>query len=140
MRQYTIVVMWDDTVLDRPFVYALDPRIKPREGNDYRTIPHLIYDHKNPDLSGFCLFDPDANEWNASYLIAETTILWAIERLDNYEHWHLCGRWLGPSAGPETVTDLTPNQVELVQETKSDVHKSAASLHSTSTNQATLAS
>ena len=70
-------------------------------------IPHLIFNHEDPELSALCLFDPDAGEWDSTMLIADTTVPWAAEWLHHYELWRVDGVWRGPSApGPISVAEM----------------------------------
>ena len=62
-----------------------------------------MFNGKEPTRSGLCLFDPAGREWMPADLIAETTIDWAAEWLHYYELWHLCGKWLGPGIGHESI-------------------------------------
>jgi hypothetical protein len=93
-------------ILDRPYVVVSDPPIAPRLGLTYEDIPHLMFSAKEPTRSGLCLFDPAGREWTPADLIAETTIAWSAEWLHFYELWHLCGAWLGPGVGHQSIGRL----------------------------------
>lgn len=121
-QQYAIIVVWKAELLDRPYVGILSPAIKPRPNCTYEQIPHLIFNTKNPEQSGLCLFDPDGNEWSESDLIAETTMLWASEWLLYYELWHLDGRWLGKSVGYESVAAIRAAEAATIREAVADVY------------------
>jgi hypothetical protein len=102
-QPYTIEVFWNPRILDRPYVVVVDPPIAPRPSLGYEDIPHLMFNAKEPTRSGLCLFDPSGREWTPADLIAKTTIDWASEWLHYYELWHLCGEWLGPGVGHESI-------------------------------------
>lgn len=121
-KPYTIGVLWWPGKIDRPYVMVLDPLIEPPEGKSYAEIPHLMFNGEKPELSGLCLFDPDGNEWTPADLIAETTIRWASEWLHYYELWHMCGEWLAPGVGPESVASLTLAEADAIEEAVSHVH------------------
>lgn len=120
---YKLGVLWKPGDLDLPYVMILKPKIKPREGGKFEDIPHLIFDGKNPELSGLCLFDPSGREWTGADLIAETTIKWAAEWLTYYELWHLTGEWLAPGVGYESVSQMmSAEQTRAIRQAASDVH------------------
>lgn len=121
-KPYAISVLWWPRKIDRPYVMVLNPPIKPREGKGYPDIPHLMYNAEKPELSGLCLFDPDGDEWTPADLIAETTIRWASEWLHYYELWHMCGEWLAPGVGPESVASLAPAEANAIEEAVAHVH------------------
>lgn len=100
---YTVKILWDDKWFDRPYVMLIEPRLRPRLPEEWRSIPHLLFSDSAPEASGLCLFDPDGLEWTPADLIAETTIKWTSEWLLYYELWHLTGHWLAPGIGPETT-------------------------------------
>jgi hypothetical protein len=102
-QPYTVEVFWNPRILDRPYVVVADPQIVPRPGLACEDIPHLMFNAEEPARSGLCLFDPAGREWTPADLLAETTIPWAAEWLHFYELWHLCGEWLGPGVGHESI-------------------------------------
>src|SRR5690606_1182081 len=73
-KYYQVAVVWDFVKQGAPWVCLLDPPLAPREGGAFEDIPHLWYHESNPSLSGLCLFDPEGGEWNASNIIAQTTV------------------------------------------------------------------
>lgn len=121
-QRYQIAILWKSGLLDRPYVTILDPPIRPRPGGTFEEIPHLIFDVKNPECSGLCLFDPEGKEWTESDLIAETTIYWVSEWLLYYELWHMDGVWLGPSVGYESVAEIRAAEALAIREAIADVH------------------
>lgn len=121
-KVYDIAVLWKPGDMERPYVFLLDPALQPRDGATFEDVPHLIFNEETPERSGFCLFDPDGNEWTDGNLIAETTIYWASEWLAYYELWHLTGKWLGPSVGYESVAQIKAAEADLIQEHLADVH------------------
>ena len=40
----------------------------------------------------------------------------------HYELWHLTGKWLGPSVGPESVAAMQQAKAQKDEETSLDVH------------------
>ena len=122
MKVYEVAVLWNASTMSLPWVSVVNPKIKPRSGTDYNAIPHLLFDSKDPEWSGLCLFDPAGTEWDPSLLIADTTIIWASEWLLYYELWHLTGKWLGPSVGPESVAAMLNAPVPNKDEIKADVY------------------
>lgn len=119
---YAICVLWWPGKIDRPYVMVIDPPIAPPEGKTYAQIPHLMYNADKPELSGLCLFDPEGKEWTPADLIAETTMRWASEWLHYYELWHMCGEWLAPGVGPESVASLTRSEADAIEEAAAHVH------------------
>lgn len=102
-REYTVVVRWLYALGLPPFVFVLNPKLRPRPGAEFTDIPHLIFNQGNPENSALCLFDPEQKQWLPTMLIADTTLPWASEWLHNYELWHYDGIWRGPSApGPRS--------------------------------------
>lgn len=81
-----------------PFsVYVVKP--KPLKlAKDADRLPH-VYDQSTQRL---CLYLPRKREWNASMLLSETAIPWAIEWLYFYETWLCTGTWLGGGEHPRT--------------------------------------
>lgn len=98
---YRVRIHWNHKQLLTPYVQLVDPPLTPREGVGFDKIPHLMRDITNPEQSGLCLYDPEGNEWDATMLIADTTIPWAADWLKHYELWHYDGTWRGKSVGPE---------------------------------------
>ena len=76
----------------RPRVEVLSPALEHRADG---YIPHLYKNDNNPDIPSLCLYYPDADEWDWSDFIAETTVLWAIKWLACYEGWRATGEWTG---------------------------------------------
>lgn len=107
-RDYRIQVQWSWKVSgSQPFVFILDPVLKPRLGQDFIDLPHLIYNEDKPEDSALCLFDPETGEWSNRMLIADSTVPWASEWLHHYEIWHVTGVWSGPNApGPISVGEI----------------------------------
>lgn len=75
-----------------PDVEVLDPALVNRSATE--RIPHL-YEGKR-----LCLFLPHAFEWDATMMVAETTVPWATLWLHHYEVWMATGEWLGGGAHP----------------------------------------
>lgn len=106
-RDYTVYVSWAHEAGLPPFVFIVQPEIRPRPGGSYADIPHLIFNDEKPTESALCLFDPDQGEWDRTMLIADTIIPWASEWLHDYELWHFDGVWRGPNApGPISVGEI----------------------------------
>jgi hypothetical protein len=104
--EYTVQVVFNLKIWDRPLAIVLRPELSPREGGVYEDVPHLMFDPDNPKYSALCLFDPNGNEWNRTMMIADTTIPWTCEWLRFYEIWHATGVWHGRSIGFESVSHL----------------------------------
>lgn len=102
---YRVQVQWNWIASpSRPLVFVLEPTLRPRLGERFIDIPHLIVDRKTPERSALCLFDPAAGEWDDTMWIADTTVPWASEWLHHYELWHVDGVWRGANApGPISV-------------------------------------
>jgi hypothetical protein len=64
-----------------------------------------MFNSKDPELSGLCLFDPEGREWSNKLLIADTTMRWVAEWLMYYELWHFDGIWRGGGVGPESIAE-----------------------------------
>lgn len=75
-----------------PEVRVLDPALVRLPGNAEGELPHVYPPADDPTL---CLFDPEADQWDASMLIAETIVPWALDWLGCYELWLMTGRWTG---------------------------------------------
>lgn len=75
----------------QPRVSVLSPALRPRPGDPEGRLPHVYYSPKG-DVT-LCLLDPDAGDWSAFDLIAETTVPWTIEWLAAYEGWRATGKW-----------------------------------------------
>lgn len=103
--EYQIAICWDWQSPDScPLAFVLRPEIRPRKGERYIDIPHLMFNEKAPEDSALCLFDPDTGEWNGTMWIADSTVPWTSEWLHHYELWHLDGVWRGKSApGPISI-------------------------------------
>lgn len=104
-KWYQVGILWLVDGSYRPYVYLLDPPLRPREGGTFDQIPHLMFDDQHPERSGLCLFNPNSNEWSNRNLIADTTLWWAAEWLFYYEMWHLDGVWLGGGIGYESIAE-----------------------------------
>lgn len=107
-KDYRIQIQWGWMSKGTPpYVFILDPVIRPRAGEAFVDLPHLIYNDAAPEKSALCLFDPDTGEWSNRQLIADTTIPWTSEWLHHYELWHVTGVWSGPNApGPISVGEM----------------------------------
>ncbi|WP_338833319.1 hypothetical protein [Bradyrhizobium septentrionale] len=104
-KWYLVRVLWLADGSYKPYLFLLDPPLRPRDGGTFDQIPHLLFDNDNPASSGLCLFDPDGGEWSNRLLIADTTIPWAAEWLLYYELWHLTGEWQGGGVGHESIAE-----------------------------------
>lgn len=80
------------TLFDMPEVRVLRPALVRLPDNDEGALPHVYPPADDPVL---CLFDPNANEWDAGMYLAETTIPWSFDWLACYELWLMTGRWTG---------------------------------------------
>lgn len=107
-KDYLIQVQWSWlSKRTPPYVFILDPVLRPRPDEEFVDLPHLIYSDDAPEKSALCLFDPDTGEWCDRQLIADTTIPWTSEWLHHYELWHVTGVWSGPNApGPLSVGEM----------------------------------
>jgi hypothetical protein len=79
-------------LLEVPEVRVLRPTLVRLPENPEGKLPHVYPPADDPVL---CLFDPAANEWDASMYLAETTIPWSLDWLACYEFWLMTGRWTG---------------------------------------------
>lgn len=97
MVEYGLPVSGDERLWRSfPLVRILSPPLVPRfDAAEEVPLPHVYFDDHDITLSPLCLFDPEANEWSDSDLIAETTIPWAADWLACYEGWQATGRWYG---------------------------------------------
>lgn len=85
-----------------PEVRVLRPRLVPNpDAAEEAPLPHVYFDLSDLAGSPLCLFDPRLHEWDASLLIARTTIPWAERWLWNYELWEATGEWHGGGTHPE---------------------------------------
>lgn len=107
-REYQILAQWSwMEAAAAPYVFLLDPALKPRDGEDYIDIPHLILDGETPENSALCLFDPDEGQWDNTMWISDTIIPWASEWLHYYEFWQVDGVWRGANApGPINIREM----------------------------------
>lgn len=105
-KTYKLGICWLVGSTLKPWVFLINPKLTPRAGGTFEQIPHLLFNDEEPEFSGLCLFDPDGNEWSNKRLIADTTLLWALEWLQHYEFWHYDGVWRGKSIGPESVAEI----------------------------------
>ena len=121
-KTYFVNVFWWPGHMSLPYVMLDEPKLQPRKGGSFEEIPHLLFYEEKPELSGLCLFDPEANEWTEADLIAETTIRWTSEWITYYEFWHLTGTWLGPSVGLESVAQMRAAEAKAIRECLADVH------------------
>lgn len=101
-RQYEIGILWHPSRRIPPYVLLLNPKLRPRDGEQFEDIPHLWFDRDDPESSGLCLFDPNGREWSAGLFIADTTVPWAAEWLSYYELWLADGIWRGGGTEPAT--------------------------------------
>ncbi len=105
-KVYKIGIYWSlDGACDRPYVWLVNPTLKPRDEGTFEDIPHLMFDNENPEHSGLCLFDPDGKEWTSNLLIADTTVPWTADWLRYYEFWHFDGIWRGGGVVPRTTAE-----------------------------------
>jgi hypothetical protein len=104
-KWYRVGALWLVDGSYRPYVFLVDPRLRPREGETFEQIPHLLFDDNKPQYSGLCLFDPNGNEWSNKNLIADTTMWWAGEWLFYYEMWRLDGVWRGGGIGYDSIAE-----------------------------------
>ncbi len=121
-QPYAVRILWHPKIMPLPYVFVLEPKLKPRAGRTFEEVPHLIFDSEEPEQSTLCLFDPDGNEWSPADLIAETTVPWASEWLLYYELWHLFGEWLGPGVGYENVAEMRLAEARMIRNEALDVH------------------
>ena len=105
---YQVQVQWEwQNRLAVPLVFILEPKLRPREFEDFLDLPHLRFNSEKPEDSALCLHDPETGEWNNTMLIADTTVPWASEWLHHYEIWHLYGEWRGANApGPISIREM----------------------------------
>ncbi len=75
-----------------PEVRVVEPELVRLAGNSEGELPHVYPPANNPTL---CLFDPQADQWDGSMLIAETIVPWALDWIGCYEFWLMTGRWTG---------------------------------------------
>ena len=102
-REFTLTVeygmpMEGSSSLHRsmPVVRVLNPRLVVNfEAEEEAPLPHVYFEQPDIALSPLCLFDPQADEWDRTMLIADTTIHWAARWLAAYEIWEATGRWVG---------------------------------------------
>jgi hypothetical protein len=77
---------------DWPEVRVLHPELVRLPENVEGELPHVFPPADDPTL---CLFDPKADEWDASMAIAHTVVPWALDWIACYELWLMTGRWTG---------------------------------------------
>jgi hypothetical protein len=77
---------------DFPEVRVLVPTLTRLPGNLEGSLPHVYPPANDPTL---CLFDPEADQWDWSMAIAETTLPWACDWIACYELWLMTGVWRG---------------------------------------------
>lgn len=87
-----------------PQVRILSPELGRLPGNEEGSLPHVYGPSNDPTL---CLYDPEADEWNSTMLIAETIIPWTIEWLTFYEFWLMTGVWSGGGRHPTSLPEET---------------------------------
>lgn len=87
-----------------PQVRVLSPELERLPGNEEGSLPHVYGPSSDPTL---CLFDPKADEWNSTMLIAEKIIPWTIEWLTFYEFWLMTGVWSGGGRHPTPLSEET---------------------------------
>lgn len=87
-----------------PKVRILSPELERLPGNEEGSLPHVYGPSNDPTL---CLYDPEANEWNSTMLIAEKIIPWTIEWLTFYEFWLMTGVWSGGGRHPTPLIEET---------------------------------
>ncbi|WP_230312598.1 hypothetical protein [Paracoccus lichenicola] len=117
---YDVAVQWEwRNPGSVPYVFVQAPKLRPRAGASFADIPHLLFNSEAPENSALCLFDPKGSEWDATMLIADTTVPWASEWLHHYECWHLDGIWRGPNApGPISVGEMRAIKHASAEESK----------------------
>lgn len=105
---YTVQIQWKwQNSKAVPLAFICEPKLRPREGEDFIDLPHLRYNSDKPEDSALCLYDPDTGEWKNTMLIADTTVPWVSEWLHHYEIWHLDGTWHGANApGPISIREM----------------------------------
>lgn len=106
-RRHTLNVRWIGTLkpqitkyrieiryalLNTPQVRILSPVLTRLPGNVEGELPHVYPPADDPTL---CLYDPAADEWDASLSIAHTIVPWTIDWIACYEWWLITGRWTG---------------------------------------------
>lgn len=105
---YQVQIQWEwQNRSAVPLVFILEPKLRPRNDEDFLDLPHLRFNSDRPEDSALCLYDPETGEWNDTMLIADTTVPWASEWLHHYEIWHLDGTWRGANApGPISIREM----------------------------------
>lgn len=89
-----------------PLVRIHSPKLEPREDAlEEAPLPHVYFGEDDIRMSPLCLFDPKANEWDHSKLIAHTTIPWTSDWLACYEIWLATGRWKGGGRHADVPTE-----------------------------------
>ncbi len=86
-----------------PKVRVLRPTLVRLLENAEGQLPHVYPPTDDPTL---CLFDPAANEWDATMYIAETTIPWSFDWIACYELWLMTERWTGGGRHGSLLPDL----------------------------------
>ena len=84
-------------------VIVVNPLLRLRARNQGDPIPHHYLNRVDPHRPILCLYDPDAEEWCATDLVAETIIPWTVDWLACYEGWLATGRWAGGGRHPEGI-------------------------------------
>lgn len=84
-------------------VIVVKPLLRLRAQNPGEPVPHHYWNRLDPHRPILCLYDPDAGEWSARDLIADTIVPWTIDWLACYEGWLATGRWAGGGRHPETM-------------------------------------
>lgn len=88
--RYTLEIQY--RLGSQPDVRVLDPVLVRLPENVEGELPHVFPPAEDPTL---CLFDPQADEWDASMAIAQTIAPWAFDWIACYELWLMTGRWTG---------------------------------------------
>lgn len=79
-----------------PKAYIVSPKPLPlAEGA--KRLPH-VYNYSNGKQQ-LCLYLPGSGEWNASMIIANTIVHWAVQWMYYYEIWVSTGKWMGGGHG-----------------------------------------
>ncbi|MDG4875219.1 hypothetical protein P9273_08930 [Mesorhizobium sp. WSM4935] len=80
-----------------PQVRVLSPALIRLPENPEGSLPHVFDRDGDPRL---CLYDPAANEWDATMCLSQTIVPWSADWLACYELWLMTGRWTGGGRHP----------------------------------------
>ncbi|HEY1260489.1 MAG TPA: hypothetical protein VGF34_14675 [Stellaceae bacterium] len=84
----------------KPVVRLIEPTLQVVHPDTGDRVPHVYRDWVFPERSELCLYDPVADEWSSSALIADTIVPWACDWLACYEGWLATGEWTGGGRHP----------------------------------------